>query len=252
MGHQVLLITAVQGLAVDSDIGAGNAFQGNDQHVACTSRGCQQSLAGQVELGEPCHLRGDIDLVTFQPVLRARLNLAHAGGQHLVRQVEHMPLVGIGRLQVLRTPVSDQQRQRHRPGMTGQARCRCRSAQPVGAQPRHQSQQQGGGQPGLGESAAGGVFQKLRIDQVMQVRKGGQPADRADQFGGRHGHEAPGQQYRQGQPPGATVQEHDEQARNAQVRQVAMWIRPAQRCTQAQGHDQNQSDEGDETRVGVS
>ncbi|MNF70076.1 hypothetical protein D3C84_519760 [compost metagenome] len=93
VGHEVFLIAAVQGLAVDADVSAGNTFQRDDQHIARTPRCREQFLSVQIELSEPRHLRWEIDNFTFEPRLCACLNIANARGHQLMREVEQAPLV---------------------------------------------------------------------------------------------------------------------------------------------------------------
>ncbi|MNO90466.1 hypothetical protein D3C76_819790 [compost metagenome] len=93
VGHEVFLIPAVQGLAVDADVSARNTFQRDDQHITRTPRCREQFLSVQIELSEPRHLRWDIDNITFQPLFCACLNIANARGHQLVREVEQAPLV---------------------------------------------------------------------------------------------------------------------------------------------------------------
>ncbi len=51
--HQVFLVAAFQGLAVGAHVGAGNALQGDDQDVARTPRFGQQSVAIEIQAGQP-------------------------------------------------------------------------------------------------------------------------------------------------------------------------------------------------------
>ncbi|PAV68561.1 hypothetical protein WR25_00540 [Diploscapter pachys] len=119
------------------------------------------------------------------------LDLAHRRRQRLVGEAVLAPLVGVRRGQLLAAPVQAEQRQGHGPESPWQWRAGWRS--PYACQPGAEAGDQQDGEPGMGQSAAGGVFHELRVDQVGQVVDRGQPADGADQLGGCHPQAAPGQ-----------------------------------------------------------
>jgi len=93
VGHEIFLIAAVQGLAVDANVGTRNTFQGDDQHISRPPWCREQFLSVQIELSKPRHLRWNIDNITLQPLFCACLNIANARGHQLMWQVEQAPLV---------------------------------------------------------------------------------------------------------------------------------------------------------------
>ncbi|MNF86620.1 hypothetical protein D3C84_690620 [compost metagenome] len=131
VGHEVFLIAAVQGLAVGPHIGPGNTLEGNNQNIARSTR-CREQLASiQIQLGEPRHIGRNVANVILQPFFCAHLHLAHACGQQQVRQVEQVPLLRVGGLQVLRAPMGYQEQQWCCPRASRQARCRRGAPQPL-------------------------------------------------------------------------------------------------------------------------
>ncbi len=180
----------------------------------------------------------------MQPVLHLHLRLAGGSGQGLVGQVEQLPLVGFAGLEVLDAAVGHQQQHRQAPAMARQ----CRGAHPaVGAldhQPQHQPQQQRQAQVRVGQAAAGGVADKLRVHQVVQVGEVGHAPHGAYQLGADQGQQGPDQQHRQRQPPGPAVQEYGQQAGAGQVRQIAQRVGPAQGQARAHGQQQQQAEQG--------
>ncbi|MNT89902.1 hypothetical protein D3C72_2307110 [compost metagenome] len=89
----------------------------------------------------------------------------------------------------------------------------------------------------MGEAAAGGVFNELRVGQIKNVRRIGHPPDRADQLDAGQRQRAPGQQYRERQPPGTAMEQHDQQPADTQVREIAQRVGPVQGETQAHGDE---------------
>ncbi|MNC25048.1 hypothetical protein D3C75_731240 [compost metagenome] len=130
VGHQVFAVAAVQGLAVHADVGAGNAFEGDDQHIAGASRGSEQLLSVQVESGKTRHLRWRVNDIAFQPFLQAQLYIANACRQPLVREVEQLPLIRRAGAQILHAAVCQEDGKRQCPSMAMQARRRSRAACP--------------------------------------------------------------------------------------------------------------------------
>ncbi|MNR40875.1 hypothetical protein D3C85_1592040 [compost metagenome] len=70
----------------------------------------QQFLSVQVELGKPLHRRRDIRAIALQPLQEAKLCIANARRQPLVREVEQLPLVRRAGPQLLHAAVCQQQR----------------------------------------------------------------------------------------------------------------------------------------------
>ena len=90
----------------------------------------------------------------------------------------------------------------------------------MGGVPQIQQQReaQREGQQGLAKAAAlGGLAEKLRIAQVMQVAGFGHAADGANQLGAAQGQQRPAQQYRQAQPDGAALQQQEQAGADGQV-----------------------------------
>ena len=111
LGHQRLLITAVQGLAVGLDVGAGNAFEGDDQYVAGLAAGRQQRCATEVELAQAGNIDGQVGTAIVVPGFQALLAGIYGAGQEFVWQVELPPLIGLAGAQVFRCAVAGQQQQ---------------------------------------------------------------------------------------------------------------------------------------------
>ncbi|MNZ97046.1 hypothetical protein D3C78_1162680 [compost metagenome] len=124
-----------------------------------------------------------------------------------------------------------------------------RATGPLAGQPEGQPGQQGCGNPRVGKAAGGGAGHELRIAEVLQVSRIRQSAYGADQFDGRHREQGPRHQHRQGQPPGTAVQQHDHQAGNAEVRQVAERVGPAEGEADAQRSCEHQTGQAGERGV---
>ena len=108
-----MLIAAADGLAAGIDIGAGNAFQGDDQHIARLAGLGEQGRALQIEPGEVVDVRRAAWQVRIEPVLGLPLRAAQTFGQQFMRQVELQPLVGVAGAAVLQGGMADKQ---HQPG----------------------------------------------------------------------------------------------------------------------------------------
>ncbi|MNH06428.1 hypothetical protein D3C79_657950 [compost metagenome] len=97
LGHQVVVETAVQRLAVRLQVGAWDAFQGNHQQVAGASRAGKQPLPMQVGLSQAAAGQRGEGLRAAHPAFDLALQVTDPGRHQLVGEVVLPPLVGIGR-----------------------------------------------------------------------------------------------------------------------------------------------------------
>ncbi|MND66397.1 hypothetical protein D3C80_577900 [compost metagenome] len=218
LGHQRVLVAAVDRRAVGGDVGAGNAFQGDHQHVARAAGAGEQRSAVEVQACQAGDVRRGVGLVAVEPVLGRQLAAVDGAGHHLVRQVELLPLVGVAGMHVLQGGMAHQQCGRGGEPLPGQ--------RPVPASPAGQAGQQAGTEceahVGMGDAAAlGGVADELRVEQILQVARLGHPADGADQLGVAQHHQAPEQHQRQRQEQRAAVEQEHQEAAEGEVGQVA-------------------------------
>ena len=243
VGHQIFLIMTADRLTVGTDVGAGNAFERDDQHIARLAWRGEQLLAIEIDVGEPGHRRCGFFNVAVEPFLGLDLQVGDFTGEQLMRQVVQAPGVAVIRPQVLRAPMGGEQHNRRGPDGARQSRARQAATNKLSQQPESQGTQQSHGQGRVRKSAASGVFDELRVDQVVNIRRRRQAADGADQFCRGDRQQRPEHQHRQGQPPCAAMQRYHQQTADGQIRQKAQRVRPAQRRPQAHRHDQYQNDE---------
>ncbi|KAF1068760.1 MAG: hypothetical protein GAK45_01283 [Pseudomonas citronellolis] len=244
LGHHRLVIAAAQCGAVGRHIGAGDAFHGDDQHIARCARSGQQRGTGKVELSQPGDIRRRIHLVASQPVLHRHLSLAGHAGQQAVRQVVLLPDVGIAGRLVLQPGIGAEQRRRQ---CIAEATERALLTAPE-QRASQQSCTQRGDQPRVIEPATlGRVTNELRIGEEVRITGVRHAPHGADQFGIADHQQRPEQHQRQCDQSMALVQQQNQQAAEGQVRQIAKAGAPAQGV--AAGHRDQQEEDGEQHQV---
>ena len=245
--HQVFRVGAADQLTILGDIGAGDAFEGDDQHVARLAATRQQRGAGEVELGQAVDVRRQAGFLAGVPVLDGHAGAAGAFGQNLVRQVEQLPLVVFAGRQVLVGGMPQQQDGGQHVGIARQPWPLAAAKQQAG---QHCDGQRTRQQRIADAAALGGLADELRVTQVFEVAGLGHAPHRIDQLGIAQQHQRPGHGQRCGQQ-GAAIAQQQEQAADAEVRDIAGPARPAQPVTAGQGQEQVQRAERDERCGGV-